>query len=83
MRYRGILIPESVDLLELMLSRENMLHAWKRVKANGGSSGIDNLSIDDTADLIRTSWSKIKGQIVLGCNKPSAVRRTEIPKGNG
>jgi hypothetical protein len=34
----------SADLLEQVLSRENMLRAWKRVKANGGAAGMDGMS---------------------------------------
>ena len=33
-------------LLERILSRENMQSAWKRVKANKGSPGVDNISIE-------------------------------------
>ena len=32
-------------LLERILSRENMLRAWKRVKANKGAAGVDGISI--------------------------------------
>jgi hypothetical protein len=35
----------SADLLEHILSRENMLQAWKRVKANGGAPGMDGMTI--------------------------------------
>jgi len=34
-------------LLERILYRENMLKAWKRVKANKGAPGIDKMSIKD------------------------------------
>ena len=35
----------SDDLLEQILSRQNMLKAWKRVKANGGAAGLDGMTI--------------------------------------
>ena len=77
------LIPEDVDLLELMLSRENMMAAWKRVKANDGTSGVDGLSVADATVMIREKWDSIKRQIERGTYRPLPVRRTYIPKGNG
>jgi RNA-directed DNA polymerase len=82
-RCGGSLIPEGVDLLDLMLSRTNVLQAWKRVKANGGAAGIDKLSIAESAEMIRCTWPSIRRQIVGGSYRPDPVRRTEIPKGNG
>ena len=34
------------NLLERILSRENMQQAWKRVKANKGAAGIDGMSVE-------------------------------------
>ena len=82
-RSGGSLIPEGEDLLELMLSRENMTAAWKRVKANRGAAGVDELSIEESMELIRCTWQSIRRQIEEGSYRPSPVRRTEIPKGNG
>jgi retron-type reverse transcriptase len=36
----------NAHLLERILSRSNMQYAWKRVKANKGSVGIDKIDID-------------------------------------
>lgn len=82
-RCGGSLVPKGIDLLELMLSRINMTMAWKRVKANQGSSGVDNLSIEESLELIRDKWQSIRRQIEDGTYRPSPVRRTDIPKGNG
>ena len=82
-RSRESLIPKGVDLLELMLSRENMTTAWKRVKANGGACGVDGLSVEDATVQIREKWSVLKRRIEEGKYRPSPVRRTYIPKGNG
>jgi len=72
-----------VDLLMKVLSRENMLAAWKRVKANKGSAGIDGMTIEETAGYLKTHWPQIREEITNGTYRPQAVRRVEIPKPNG
>ncbi|CAM6677037.1 hypothetical protein ACSTA1_005039 [Escherichia coli] len=42
------------DLLQQVLSRENMVEAWKRVKANKGSAGADGLTIEQTVEHLKT-----------------------------
>ena len=49
----------NAHLLERILSRENMQRAWKRVKANKGVPGIDNISIDEFPDFARENWNAI------------------------
>ena len=71
------------DLLARVLSRENMVEAWKRVKANKGSAGVDGLSIDETAEHLKTQWPKIREELQNGQYRPQAVRRVEIPKPGG
>ena len=38
---------ESMRLMEQIVSRENMIKAYKRVVKNKGSSGVDGLSTED------------------------------------
>jgi RNA-directed DNA polymerase len=44
------------NLLERVLSRDNMQLAWKRVKSNKGAPGVDNISIKEFPDIIRVKW---------------------------
>ena len=39
------------QLLEEILSRDNMMLAYKKVKANRGTSGIDGISVDKIVDF--------------------------------
>ena len=41
------------SLLRQALTRENLVIAWKRVKANKGSAGVDGLSIADSIEHLR------------------------------
>src|SRR5450830_650653 len=75
--------PVPSALLLQALTRENLQQAWKRVKANKGAAGVDGLDIEQTAQLIRTSWSTIRQQLLQGTYRPSPVRRVSIPKPDG
>ena len=45
-------------LLGQALARENMAAAWKRVKANKGSAGVDGWTIEQTAEYLETQWPR-------------------------
>jgi RNA-directed DNA polymerase len=45
----------NAHLLEQVLSRPNMKAAWKRVKANKGAAGVDNMAIDRFPDFAQKS----------------------------
>ena len=70
-------------LLERILSRENMLKAWKRVKANKGAPGIDGKSIEEFPEFARNHWDNIRESLLAGTYQPLPVRRVEIPKATG
>ena len=71
------------DLLRQALARENQVIAWKRVKANRGSVGVDGLSIQDTAEYLKTHWPKIRAGLFAGRYRPQPVRCVQIPKSGG
>jgi RNA-directed DNA polymerase len=70
-------------LLDAVLTRENLQHAWKRVKANKGSAGADGLDIGQTARHLKTAWPEIRERLLRGTYRPSPVRRVTIPKPDG
>ncbi|TQN75903.1 UNVERIFIED_ORG: RNA-directed DNA polymerase [Citrobacter freundii] len=72
-----------MDLLQQVLSRENMVEAWKRVKANKGSAGADGLTIEQTVEHLKTCWPYIREALLNGTYRPQPVRRVEIPKPTG
>nr|WP_309298874.1 group II intron reverse transcriptase/maturase [Desulforhabdus amnigena] len=71
------------DLLERILSRENMQQAWKRVKANKGAAEMDGMSIKAFPDYAHDHWEEIRDSLFAGTYQPSPVRRVEIPKATG
>jgi RNA-directed DNA polymerase len=71
------------ELLERILDRDNMIRAWKRVKANKGAAGVDGLSIDDAFEFIRQHWEGIRSSLENGRYVPMPVRRVWIDKRDG
>lgn len=71
------------ELLEKILSKENMNTAYKRVCANKGAGGVDEVTIEELSDYIKENWDSIREQIRRREYKTQPVRRVEIPKANG
>ena len=71
------------QLVEEILSRENMAQAYKKVKANKGASGVDGISVDEIQEYLKENWPGIKERIKQRKYKPQPVLRVEIPKPNG
>lgn len=69
--------------MESVCQRENMWQALKRVKANGGSPGIDGMTVDALKDYLKQHWLAIREQLLDGTYQPQPVRRVEIPKPDG
>lgn len=70
-------------MIELLLSRENLLTALKRVEANKGSHGVDGMTVKELRVHILQNWRTIRQSLKQGTYEPSPVRRVEIPKPNG
>lgn len=64
-------------------STDNMNAAYKRVCANKGAGGVDEVTVEELGDYIRENWENIREQIRRREYKPQPVRRVEIPKPNG
>lgn len=72
-----------MDILEKMLSRDDLLRALRRVEKNKGSHGIDGMKVEQLRGHILQNWESIRHSIKDGTYKPMPVRRVEIPKPNG
>lgn len=75
--------PGQEDLLRQVLASANLEAAWKRVKSNRGSAGVDGLSIRDTAEHLKAHWPRIRASLVDGSYRPLPVRRVQIRKPDG
>jgi len=70
-------------LMERVVERENCLTAFKRVRQNRGSPGVDGMTVDELPEYLRTHWGAIQEQLLEGSYQPEVVRRVEIPKSGG
>ena len=72
-----------MELIEKILSEENLNEAVKRVKANKGACGIDKMSVGELDEYFRKHKEEIISSIMNMTYKPQPVRRVYIPKPNG
>lgn len=78
-----------ISLMNLILSKENILLAYRNIKSNSGSNtpGTDKLTINDIGKLTPEEVVERVRTIVQGSKdwgyRPRPVRRKEIPKPNG
>lgn len=71
------------SLMEQICSPANMNQAYKRVKANKGSAGIDGMHVSEMRAFIATHKEKLIRSLLNGTYQPQAVRLVEIPKPDG
>ena len=67
------------ELLEQILSRENMFAALNKVKANKGAGGVDGISTEEIDRYLKNNWVDIRDKIRRRKYKQKPVRRVEIP----
>jgi RNA-directed DNA polymerase len=71
------------QLMEEVCERDNCWQAYKRVKVNKGSPGIDGRKIDELSGYLKQHWPRIREQLLSGTYKPQPVRGVGIPKPDG
>jgi group II intron reverse transcriptase/maturase len=70
-------------LFERIIDRNNLNEAFKRVKANKGSHGIDGMKVDELLQYLKENGASLRQSLLEGNYKPNPVRRVEIPKPDG
>ena len=69
--------------MERVVERGNLLAALRRVKRNGGSPGIDGMTVEELPGYLREHWPQIREALLAGTYRPQPVKRVEIPKPGG
>src|SRR5499426_3959144 len=71
------------QLMEEVCDRGNLVRAWKRVRSNRGSPGVDGMTIEGAKAYLREHWPNTRSQLLSGTYQPQPVKRVEIPKPDG
>jgi len=71
------------NLMTNVLNRDNLMEAYRRVKANGGAPGVDGMSVEAFAEHARDHWPVIADKLRTGEYLPGAIRGVSIPKPQG
>ncbi len=72
-----------MELMEVILTKENLNQAYKKVVANKGAGGIDEMTVKELGDYIRENQEEIVSSLRNRTYFPKPVRRVYIPKSNG
>lgn len=65
------------------ISKQMVLEAYQRVRANGGAAGVDEQSITEFEKDLKNNLYKIWNRLSSGTYFPPPVKRVEIPKADG
>lgn len=75
--------PRENQLIEEVLSKENMTKAMKHVESNNGAAGVDDMTVGELKGYLKEEWPRIRSELLEGRYKPKPVRRVMIPKAGG
>jgi hypothetical protein len=75
--------PETEQLMEAVVERENMVAALQRVVSNRGAAGADGMTVEQLKPYLKEEWKRIKEELVRDDYRPKPVLKVEIPKAEG
>ena len=71
------------SLIDKVMAPKTLDVAWQKVRANKGAAGVDGLSIGRFAAKADLYLSELAAALREGTYRPQAVKRVDIPKGDG
>ena len=74
---------ETSNLMEQILSSDNLNRAYLQVVRNKGAEGVDGMKYTELKEYLEKNGESIKEQLRTRKYKPQPVRRAEIPKPDG
>ena len=73
----------TTNIMEEVVSRDNLRRALKRVVSNKGAPGVDGMRCEELHLFLKQHWLTLKNRLLKGNYLPQPVRRVEIPKPDG
>ena len=71
------------SLMDKVFAPKTLSVAWAKVRANKGAAGVDGQSIERFAAKADVYLSELSAVLREGTYRPQAVKRVDIPKGDG
>lgn len=71
------------SLIDKVYAPKTLTLAWRKVKANRGAAGVDGQSIERFEVRSGEYLAELSESLKAGQYRPLAIRRVEIPKGDG
>ena len=70
-------------LMEQIADPLNLSKAYQRVLSNGGSGGVDGMTVKDLQGWLGEHLNQLQHQLLQGIYEPLPIRGVQIPKANG
>lgn len=71
------------SLMDKVYAPKTLALAWEKVQANKGAAGVDGQSVERFAAQAEIYLSELREALRQGTYRADAVKRVEIPKGDG
>lgn len=73
----------TVDLMDRIADLSNLTTALRQVVNNGGSAGIDGMTVTELKEWFNHNWQELQSSLLNGTYTPSGVRGVRIKKPKG
>jgi RNA-directed DNA polymerase len=73
----------TANLMEQVCEPKNLIRAYRRVRRNKGTPGVDGMTVHQLADWLREHQTALTASLRDGSYRPKPVRGVEIPKPGG
>lgn len=74
---------QTTRLLEKVTEYSNLEKAYKQVKQNAGSGGVDGITVKEFGNWFVKNWQTLQKELQEEIYEPQAVKGIEIPKPKG
>lgn len=71
------------DLMKRVADLSNLERACRGVISNGGSPGVDGMTVKELGEWFRLNWGNLQESLLNSRYRPSPVRGVQIPKPHG
>jgi RNA-directed DNA polymerase len=70
-------------MIEQVLTRRNVMKAYRQVLSNKGSAGVDGMTVKELYSFLTNNRNRIESELRQGKYLPQAILGVEISKGKG